>query len=903
MKIEKKYSMKKTNNKTSLPFSLITLLLALLMGVYSNLNAQTGDIIPTACANATYNLVSNSTINFYDDGGPGGNCSTDVTGGGNYANAGCITTTTICAAPGESISADFVVFSMFGTASGFDWMVIYDGPTTAGTILFDNRAGAPQNPQGTNCTYDGSSLQFCSGTGCLTFEFFASSVVNRAGWDAVVTSIPSGSSASTIAIDPPTCAEDGKGTIINYDNSLTYIFSPAGPTINAAGEINNAVFGQTYTLGMGGNSCATISFQIDEQLVATISTPTAMCGIGDTQVLIGDPVGGTWTSSNTAVATIDASGELTSVGIGTTIITYESNGCIETTIVTVNSELTPLFTPIAAFCENTTPPVLPTTSTNGVSGTWSPAIVSNVAGTSTYTFTPVAGGCNTNQTMDISVESTPVFTLSGTPPSMCNLSDGTVTLLGLKNNTAYDIEYVDENGILFGPINVTSDASGNAIVPNLSNGEYSDFVVYLNGCVGTNNGTVTLLSPDVPSVDAGLYSVICEGESITLSANNPDGATITWDNGVVDGIAFSPSIGTLTYTATANLAGCIATDTMSIKVNPTPVVNAGNDVSVCKDEQVTLSGTGALTYTWDNGVVNGQPFTPVVGTTIYTVTGTNAFGCEGADQVSVEVTTVMDVDFVADYTEGCVPLTVNFTSLSADPGTCTYTLSNGAVLNSCNPMYTFDEPGCYDVTLNIDNILGCSGSQTKTSFICVEALPKASFVAKPSSLRTYDREVKFTNTSVGATTYEWAFGDGEFSVDKNPIHTYEIVKGINEYNVTLIAYTDFGCIDSVELNIPVEEEVIYFVPNTFTPDNSGLNDVFKPVFVSGFDPLKYHFTVFNRWGEIVFESFDSDYGWDGTYGVGKPGVVQDGVYVWTIVYQSDKSDKNYQINGQVNLLK
>src|SRR5690554_6629683 len=160
---------------------------------YSNLNCAGGgntgdDIIPTVCTNQTFTLQAGSSLHFYDDGGPGGSCNTDVAPG-NFANAGCETITTICAAPGEYLIADFFLFSMFNTTSGLEWMVIYDGPNTSSPILFDNRVGAPDNPIGTDCTYNGG-LTPCATGRCLTFRFNGTSVVSREGWDALITSTP-----------------------------------------------------------------------------------------------------------------------------------------------------------------------------------------------------------------------------------------------------------------------------------------------------------------------------------------------------------------------------------------------------------------------------------------------------------------------------------------------------------------------------------------------------------------------------------------------------------------------------------------------------------------------------------------------------------------------------------------
>ncbi len=145
---------------------------------------------PTSCANLTYNItIPGSSVAFYDDGGPGGDPCADVAGGGNYCNCGCFTTTTICAAPGEYIYVDFHEFAMWNTTSGWDWMKIYDNSTASGTVLYDNSSSGPDNPFG-DCGIGTAPMEFCSSGQCLTFEFWATSVVNRAGWDATVYSTP-----------------------------------------------------------------------------------------------------------------------------------------------------------------------------------------------------------------------------------------------------------------------------------------------------------------------------------------------------------------------------------------------------------------------------------------------------------------------------------------------------------------------------------------------------------------------------------------------------------------------------------------------------------------------------------------------------------------------------------------
>ena len=100
----------------------------------------------------------------------------------------------------------------------------------------------------------------------------------------------------------------------------------------------------------------------------------------------------------------------------------------------------------------------------------------------------------------------------------------------------------------------------------------------------------------------------------------------------------------------------------------------------------------------------------------------------------------------------------------------------------------------------------------------------------------------------------------------------------------------------------MEEELIYYVPNTFTPDGDGFNEEFKPQFTSGFDRDTYHLYIFNRWGQLVFESKDVDYGWNGSF-AGE--IAQDGTYTWKIEFKSlDRDEPQLEaLTGHVNILK
>ena len=183
--------------------------------------------------------------------------------------------------------------------------------------------------------------------------------------------------------------------------------------------------------------------------------------------------------------------------------------------------------------------------------------------------------------------------------------------------------------------------------------------------------------------------------------------------------------------------------------------------------------------------------------------------------------------------------------------------------------------------------------------ICVDDIPNASFFPQNTPVSTLDPIVQFINTSTGATGYVWNFGDSSaVSNEVDPTHVYGSFE--SNYLVMLVAISDAGCVDTAYAPIQVQEELIYYIPNTFTPDADPINNVFEPVFASGFDPQGYSLWIFDRWGEILFESHNTEVGWDGTY---NGSIVQDGTYIWKIEFKLSGNDGKVMDNGHVNLIR
>jgi gliding motility-associated-like protein len=404
---------------------------------------------------------------------------------------------------------------------------------------------------------------------------------------------------------------------------------------------------------------------------------------------------------------------------------------------------------------------------------------------------------------------------------------------------------------------------------------------------------------DVPLADITL--VIDEADNCTASP------VVAFVSDVSDGDICNTEVITRTYSITDNCGNEILV-TQLITVNAVyPTLNAGIDQVVCEEEFVVLNAEYipvATTITWSNLILDGVPFTSPFGTTTYTVSGDNC-GCISTDALSVTVNLNPDVSFISNTNSGCEPLNVTFTNttVSMDPLiSCIWNLGAGAIIDDCGLItYMYEEAGLYEVSLTTIDANGCSSEQTIIDYIYVEPNPVANFTASDYSLNdlSITSEIDFDNTSIGASSYYWDFSDGGTSTNQDPSHFFQTIER-NNHEITLIAYSDFGCSDTTSQLINVEEVLIYYIPNTFTPDGNNLNNVFQPIFTEGFDPYDYSLFIYDRWGELLFVSYNAIVGWDGAYG---DQLVQDGTYVWVIEFKSNVSDKKYKEMGHVNVLR
>jgi gliding motility-associated-like protein len=411
-------------------------------------------------------------------------------------------------------------------------------------------------------------------------------------------------------------------------------------------------------------------------------------------------------------------------------------------------------------------------------------------------------------------------------------------------------------------------------------------------CALTTTMQITIIPNIVPQFTQ--LGPFCIGSQIDpLPTSSLDNITGAW----------TPAINnqdTTTYFFTPNPGECAFPTEMTIAIWPLVLPTFTQVAAICQDDVLNPLPTvsiptvlGGITGTW-SPAMNNQV------TTTYTFTP-NPNQCALENQMTIQVWPRPLPTFDMDETVGCAPFRVFFQNNTGfpNPTSCQWNMDNGDIINSCGSFVssTFNSPGCYDITLTMTYPGNCVNSYTAVDAVCVEADPIAAFSANPTQV-DINNPVNFSNESTGAVEYEWNFGDfsGLFN-ETNPVHSYE-APGF--YLVYLVAFTDFGCSDTASQAILVEEPLIYYIPNTFTPDNDQFNPTFKPVMTQGMDIFGYQLLIFNRWGEVLFESNDAEFGWDGTYG---GNVVQDGTYVWKIRYRLIGVDKPQERMGHVNLIR
>jgi gliding motility-associated-like protein len=374
---------------------------------------------------------------------------------------------------------------------------------------------------------------------------------------------------------------------------------------------------------------------------------------------------------------------------------------------------------------------------------------------------------------------------------------------------------------------------------------------------------------------------------------------------------------------TSNFAGCLSSTTVGVinipsqtdftaefTADPLEQFIPNRRVNIRPDQFVP-----SLRYHWDFGdgnySVSGLP-----GSHTYETDGTfdirlkvSEDHCEKESVQRVVIQPVPpQVDFSFTPGSGCVPLTIQFTNLSQYADASTYRWNfgrNQGISSAANPSYTYHEPGIYTVRLEATNATGQVVFEEKEAIIEVFANPFASFNVRPLTVKLPNDPVYTTNQSRGATDYIWDFGDGSIYQVYEPVHHYQ---DTGRYDITLIAISSEGCKDTLHIPQAVHAAMgnLVRIPNAFIPSLDGpgggyirggeMNAVFYPISEG---VVARRMQIYNRWGELLFETDDMGLGWDGYY---KGKLCPQDVYVYKVYFKYMDGKEENRV-GDVTLLR
>jgi PKD repeat protein len=538
-------------------------------------------------------------------------------------------------------------------------------------------------------------------------------------------------------------------------------------------------------------------------------------------------------------------------------------------------------TPVAPMCANA-PPV--TLSAHDPGGRWTGAGVSgnifdpSIAGPGNHTIRYEivnANGCRDTDETIITVAPVPDATI---------LSGGIVC----STDPVVILEARDPGGVWSG-----TGVSGNIFYPavaNTGNHVITYSITDANGCSDTDDAILTVATPDatITPVDT-----LCEDSpAVTLLARDLGGV---WSGPGVVGNLFIPALaGAGNHLIRYNIINtdCSDNDSAIIIVMPLPNIIIEDPGTVFLNGptvSMTAYPTGGA---WTGTGITGNIFNPAeagLGTHLLTYSlPPRSWGCAAAE--SVRITVILPPPPVADFegeAAGCAPLTVRFKNKSIHGESYTWDFGDRQYSDKKEPEHTYYVPGNYVVKLTVRNL---AGESVRNGIIKVFQNPSAIFDAYPVTVVNNEQIVIFYSYSYFADNHLWMFGDGETSTEENPYHKYEKE---GTYIVSLKVTTSEGCVDSASMEAPVVVEwktgEIMF-PNVFKWNESGptggqwdegvypgMDNVFRPFFEN---VIEYRLQIFNRWGALIYESYELQRGWDGYFGNGS--IAPQGVYVWKV---------------------
>lgn len=539
--------------------------------------------------------------------------------------------------------------------------------------------------------------------------------------------------------------------------------------------------------------------------------------------------------------------------------------------------------------------VVPSGGTGAYFFDWSPSLPNQglVSGVSSGVYTVIvsdSNGCSNTDTLVVTEPTIISSFISVSDVSCYGANDGTASLTISGGVSPYQI--------LWAGLNSTSPT-----LTNLAPGAYVVTVTDSNNC--SESFTIPIAEPSELIISTNGNDITCNGQAngmVQVGASGGVGPyNYQWSGGLPNQVSNSGvPAGTYSITVT-DVKGCSKTDTLIINEPQPLILNISTLTGTTCGEQngaVTVFAAGGnpgYTFQWSHTTVNSN-FLDSLSAGNYSVAVIDSSSCSDTISFSIAPSNAITPVFSHNGLDACGSACVDFVTDYPADYDVNWNVGGGNFLNGNVVSYCYSEPGIYSVNLTVSDTLGCSGSFSASDFLQVFPNPEANFTLIDTVIN-YNVPVQFTNLSINTDFWQWDFGDNSGIQNlENPIHTFS---DSGKYIIELISTNNFGCSDTIQVPLEViKEDNNIFVPNTFTPNSDGFNDVFYPV-VTGIEEDSYNLEIYTRWGELIFKTNDPKEGWDGRLN----GIrVQIDTYVWKITFIDQVLKERTHI-GHVNVIR
>lgn len=476
----------------------------------------------------------------------------------------------------------------------------------------------------------------------------------------------------------------------------------------------------------------------------------------------------------------------------------------------------------------------------------------------------------------------------------------------------------------FGPNSSPSIATGNTvdgIVLQPGIAQEISLEVTANDC--TENAILEVIVPEEAIAVIPEQEIFCDGFLYEFENESENADSFSWEFGDPDTEDDFSNLENPTYEYPGpgqyivelfafNENGCADTDALAIEINTLLDPSFTPPEPQCFDDhniQLVAQGSAFLNsnITWDFGesASPGQSTDAIVNNLQFSTPGWQVItlsisenGCERFYTDSLRLLMNPTVDLSIEGAEGCSPLTVQFENQSESdlPLVYSWDFGDGSSSEQANPSHVYTSPGFYDVTLSIISVTGCITTETLTveNAVSIYPDPEAGFIVEPTELSIFDPVITITDTSINSVNCFYSMGDGITLNGCDPEYVYSTA-GIITVEQTV--ENALGCTNQASRQILIEDFTFY-VPNAFTPNNDGINDEFIPetVGITG-----YQIQIYDRWGQIIFQSSDPNEAWTGDV-KGGDHYAQNGVYTY-IAKVFDSLGFGHEFRGHISLIR